>query len=170
VAPTWQLAASASGVVAGMITPGAMLGGGVEVRLARAGLGHLDLAGLAGYDRSDGAQGTSRFTFVAGRVSVCRQVLARPVETDGCAHVEVGAVSARGDDIVNAQGSTRLWLAPGVHLAARYPLGSRVFAEMQLGASVPLVRHHFYFNPDITIHRTGAVIPWLGVGLGVRFR
>lgn len=165
----WEVDAAATGVVAALVTPGAMLGAGVEARIERAGLGHLDLAAIAGWDRTAMAQGTSRFTFVAGRLSACRRIVATRIDVDGCAHIEAGAISAHGDDIVNAQGSARLWLAPGVHAVVRYPLGARVFAEMQLGASIPLVRHHFYFNPDITIHRTGPVIPWVGVGIGVRF-
>src|SRR5436853_573657 len=39
----WEVDAAATGVVAGFVTPGAMLGGGVEARIERIGLGHVDL-------------------------------------------------------------------------------------------------------------------------------
>jgi hypothetical protein len=158
-----------SGLIAGGITPGALLGGAVEARLEVRRLGHLDLAALVGRDTADNAGGTSRFTFLAGRLSACRRLMAGSVWLDACAHVEAGGLTGSGGQIVNAQGSTRLWLAPGAHAAARWPMTSRVFAEMAAGVSVPLVRHHFYFNPDITIHRTAAAIPWLAVGVGLRF-
>ena len=167
--PRWGFGAEVRGHVAGGVTPGALLGGGVELRLVRRGLGHVGLGALAGRDREDTAGGVARFTWIAGRATACWQAYARRIEADTCAHLEAGGLDAEGAGIVGAQGATRLWLAAGAHGSTRWPARSRAFAELQLGITVPLVYHHFYFNPDVTVHRTPALIPWLGVGAGLRF-
>src|SRR6185295_17097855 len=102
----------------------------------------VDAAALLGSDRSEMSAGDASFLWIAGRASGCWQWLDRAVASDLCVHLEVGGVRVQATDVARAQESTRLWLAPGAHVALRWPAKSRVFAELQLGASVPLVRDH----------------------------
>jgi hypothetical protein len=94
----------------------------------------------------------------------------RFVEASACGHVEVGLVRATGSNIVNGRGLTRLWLASGVHVGVRWPTGTRLFGQLELGASVPFLRDRYIFNPNMTIHETEIVTTWVSLGIGMRFQ
>jgi hypothetical protein len=44
-----------------------------------------------------------------------------------------------------------------------------MFAHLQLGASLPLVRDRYLFAPNVSIHETPGITGWLVVGVGMRF-
>jgi hypothetical protein len=163
------LAAIGSGAAVGGVTPGAAIGATAEARLGWRGLGHLGAGAVFGWDGADMDTGRVGFTWLAGRASGCWQWLGAAVESDLCAHAEVGGVLVRASEIVRAQAQERLWLAPGLHVALRWPATSSVFAEFQAGVSFPLVRDHYYFDPGTSIHETWAAVPWLAIGAGMRF-
>ena len=128
-----------------------------------------ELAAIIGHEATTTDAAQARFTWVAGRVSGCRRAEPAPVEVAVCGDVEAGAVRASARDIVNQRALTRLWLAAGLHAAARYPADARLFGQLQLGVSLPLTRDRYLFAPGVAIHDTPSVVGALVVGVGVRF-
>ena len=165
-----ETSAIGGGLVVAGITPGPAMTAALEGRIGWRGVGHIGAAGLLGYDSDQMASGRAGFLWIAGRASACWQWLATGVDSDMCAHGEIGGLVVSADDIVNAQGSRRLWLAPGGHVAARWPRTSRIFGELQAGVSFPLLRERFYFAPGTSIHSTWAAVPWVSISAGVRFQ
>jgi hypothetical protein len=152
----------------GGVSPGLAVTAAIEGRLGWRH-GHLAAAALFATDRSEMTAGDAAFEWLAARTSACWQWLDRGIAADACAHVEVGGLRVRATDVARAQETRRLWLAPGAHVALRWPRRSRWFGELQLGASAPLVRDHFHFERSVEIHRTWPVTPSAGLAVGVRF-
>jgi len=174
-APTatrWQLDAALAGMVDMGTGPVAMLGAilvaGADWRDAY----RLELGAVVGRDAKTEESGQASFTWLALRPAACRRWRGRrrSVAGLGCGHAEVGVVRASGADIVNQRERTRLWLAAGAHGAAELALSSRMFAQLQLGLSVPLLRTRYLFAPAVAIHETPAVTGWMGLGVGMQFR
>jgi hypothetical protein len=174
----WSFEADLDGMVEAGVSPGALFAAVIEGRATVRRTYQLELAAIAGRDSTarDGAQ--AQFTWLAARLGGCRRWLpwsgsgrrGRWGMTAGaCGNFEVGAVRARGEMIVNQRDLTRLWLAAGVHASAQVPLGSRIFGQLQLGASLPLVRDRYLFAPNVEVHETPSVTGWLVLGVGVRF-
>jgi len=174
-ARAWSFEADLDGMVAAGVSPDALFAAVIEGRAIVRRTYQLELAAIAGRDSTarDGAQ--AQFTWLAARLGGCRLWLpwrggSRWGMTVGaCGHLEVGAVRARGEMIVNQRDLTRLWLAAGVHGSAQVPLGSRIFGQLQLGASLPLVRDRYLFAPNVEVHETPSVTGWVVLGVGVRF-
>ncbi|HTJ46803.1 MAG TPA: hypothetical protein VL463_32090 [Kofleriaceae bacterium] len=165
----WRLSAILAPEVELGVTPDALPAASIEARVARGSL-HADLGAIAGRDTTSTKAGDARFTWLVGRASGCWTALDRAIALDACAHVEFGMLEAAGVDVVRAQDVRRSWLAAGAHLAARYDLGAKVFAELRAGASAPFFRDRFSFAPDVFIHQAASITPWFGVGVGLRFR
>jgi len=165
----WSLELDVDAMVEAGAGPGALLAGAIEARASWRDGYALELAAIAGRDSiaRDGAE--ARFTWLAARPAACRSSPLAAVAVYLCGHVEIGAVRAHGEMIVNQRDLTRLWLAAGLHATARVALGSRSFALLQLGASLPLVRDRYLFAPDVALHDTPSVTAWLVVGVGMRF-
>jgi len=165
----WSLELDVDAMVEAGAGPGALLAGAIEARASWRDGYALELAAIAGRDSiaRDGAE--ARFTWLAARPAACRSSPLAAVAVYLCGHVEIGAVRAHGEMIVNQRDLTRLWLAAGLHATARVALGSRSFGLLQLGASLPLVRDRYLFAPDVALHDTPSVTGWLVVGVGMRF-
>ncbi len=167
----WTARMAGGGGLAFGTGPGAMWLAGLEGQLGLAGLGHLGLAASFGRDRDELEDGAVQFTWASARASACWTPFERRgFEGDACGHFEVGGLRARGMEIVNAAESDRLWLAAGVFAGLRHDMTSGIFGELQLGASLPVVRDRFYFQPNVLIHQASPVTTWLTVGAGYRFR
>jgi hypothetical protein len=164
----WRAAALVGGGVSGGVTPGAAPAVAVEARLARRGLGHAALTALLGGSERSVGDGDAAFRWLAGRGSLCWQLLHGPVDADACGHLEMGAINAEGSGIARAHQAARTWLAPGAHAAARWA-GRRLLLEVQGGVSVPILRDRYFFDPGGTIHRTWIATPWILVATGVHF-
>ncbi len=164
----WALEADVGGMIEAGVSPDMMPAGVLEVRATRARRFQLELAAILGRDSSRQDEAEARFTWLAARPAVCLAAPAR-LTLAACGHVEIGAVTARGTEIVNSRELTRLWLAAGAHASAHHALGSRSFVQLQLGASLPLVRDRYLFAPNISIHETPGVTGWVVLGLGLRF-
>jgi len=165
----WSQELDAGALVEMGVAPEAMLAAAVDLRATLRQTYQLELGAILGRESTTQGDGQARFTWLAARPGACRLWHAHAVAIGGCGHVEVGAVRASGDMIVNQRDLTRLWLAAGAHGSARYPLGSGIFAQLKIGASVPFVRDHYLFAPNIAIHDTPSVTGWLLIGLGVQF-
>jgi hypothetical protein len=172
-AMSWSLDADIAAMVEAGVAPGAMFAAAIEARARSRGY-QLEVAAIAGRDTSaedDVQQGAlARFTWLAARLSGCRVWLARGFAVDGCGHVELGAVRATGQRIINQRDLTRLWLAAGLHAGGRVPIGARVFGLLQLGAALPIIRDRYIFAPNVAIHDTPFVTGWVVVGVGLQFR
>ena len=169
-ARAWQLAigAGATGVLG--VAPDALPSITAFAQLDRRGRGALRLA--ARWGRATGEVGTARAIFTWPRIQLdaCPLLAARavgPVALGACAGVQLGVLQARGSDIVDAQDTTRPWVAPVATARARWRPTGRWFAELDLTAAFPLVRDQFFFEPDTTIHRAPAVIGELAIVAGV---
>ena len=156
------------------VGPAAMFAAVVEARVPWRGDYRLELAAIAGRDTKGVDGGEARFTWLAVRPAACRRwtwpAIAPGMEIDGCGSAELGAVHASGAQIVNQRDLTRLWLAIGAHGRVGLPLYQNIFAQLQLGASVPLVRDRYLFAPNVAIHETPLVTGWLVLGIGLQFR
>lgn len=152
------------------VGPVAMFAAVVEARMRWRGDYQLELAAIAGRDAKAEDGGEARFTWLAARPAMCRRWTWRATAIGGCGHAEVGAVRASGDRIVNQRDLTRLWLAAGAHTSLRVSLYQNIFLQLQLGASLPLVRDRYLFAPNVAIHETPVVTGWLVLGVGMQFR
>lgn len=147
------------------VTPDPLVQGSVELRAVR-GRVTIGIAALGGRDSTTSDMATARFTWLAARPATCWTVVAG---IGACAHAEIGVTRAEGADIIYARTLTRLWLAAGGHVAVQWPTRGRVFGQLELGASVPVLRDRYRFNPGTELHATGAVIGWAELGAGLRF-
>jgi hypothetical protein len=160
----------AGAMIARGVSPDSLFAVMVEGRAILGGAYPLELAALIGRDTAARGGARAQFTWFAARLGACRLWHLREVAVDACGHFEAGVVRASGEQIINQRDLTRLWLASGLHGAARYPLGSRGFGVLQVGASLPLVRDRYLFAPNVTVHETPAVAGWVVAGIGIRFR
>ena len=169
VARTWSFEADVGGMVETGISPDALFAMVVEARARVRHTYRFELSAIAGRDSiaRDGAQ--ARFTWLAARLGACRLWRGWGITAGACGDVEAGAVRAGGEMIVNQRDLTRLWLAAGVHGSTEVPLGSRMFAHVQLGLSLPFLRDRYLFAPNMELHETPSVTGWLTLGVGVRF-
>jgi len=165
----WSLDAGIGGMVEAGVSPEAMFAGVVEARARLRRRYQLGLAAIAGRDSTarDGAK--AQLTWLATRLGACRLWLRWGITAGACGQLEVGAVRASGERIVNQRDLWRLWLAAGVHGSAQISLGPRIFGQLQVGASLPFVRDRYLFAPNVEIHDTPSVTGWLILGVGVQF-
>jgi hypothetical protein len=164
----WGGAAVIGAGTAGGVIPSPAPALAAEARLIRRGLGHAGLGLVAGSSERSTVDGDAAFRWLSGRGSLCWQWLDRRIESDACAHLDVGGITAEGSGVARAQQATRTWLAPGAHVAARWSPGW-LLIEAQAGVAAPILRDHYRFAPGMTIHRTWAATPWVLIGTGVRF-
>lgn len=165
----WSFEADVDGMVEAGVGPGALFAAVASARASSRHSYQLELAAITGRDSTarDGAQ--ARFTWLAARLGACRLWPRWGIVVGACGDLEVGAVRASGEMIVNQRDLFRLWLAAGVHGSAQVPLGSRIFGQLQLGAALPFIRDRYLFAPNVELHETPSVTGWLILGVGVRF-
>jgi hypothetical protein len=171
-----RLEADLDAMVDAGVGPVAMFAAVIEARMRWRDAYWLELAAIVGRDgkTADGAE--AHFTWLAARPAACRRwpwdawKAWASITVDACGHIELGAVHAAGDQIINERDLTRLWLAAGAHGMLAVPLHENIFAQLQLGASMPLVRDRYLFAPNVAIHETPAVTGWLVLGIGLQFR
>jgi hypothetical protein len=168
-ASAWAFEADVDGMVEVGVGPEALLAAVAQGRASVRRTYQLELAAIAGSDATARGGAAARFTWLAARSGACRLWLRWGITAGACGDVEIGGVRASGQRIVNQRDLWRLWLAAGVHGSARYPFGSRIFGQVQLGAAVPFVRDRYLFAPNVELHDTPSVTGWLMLGIGVRF-
>ncbi|HWO26600.1 MAG TPA: hypothetical protein VNO30_48055 [Kofleriaceae bacterium] len=157
------------GLVGAGLTPDPLLAGSLAARATWRAVA-AELALVAGRDTTVAADGRASFLWITARPAACQLWRRGGLELGGCGHVELGLVRAAGEDIVNARSLYRLWAAAGAHGSLRWSAtGRRGFAQLQLGAAVPITRDRYWFKPGIILHETPPVTAWLGLGVGLRF-
>jgi hypothetical protein len=122
--------------------------------------------------------GTSRLSFPQGAADLslgCARLLLCPlrfqwnaVAVRPCAGAEVGAVYASGSAPVQPRSALEPWASLEGGLRVQWRVTARFFVDAEGGASRPLVRARYFFEPHQTVY---AVPAWTGRGaLGVGFR
>jgi hypothetical protein len=170
----WTAGAQAEGV--SYVGPGVQLGAGL---FAEAGFGAGVLAPAVRVtaswiqSRSISVQsgGDATLSVATSRVEAC------PVRLPGrghlwiapCAGLELGVIQGQGEDVANAHGGTRLWVAADALTRLTWDVVGPLAAELQAGVTVPFVRHEFTFSPDVGIYQPPAVGAFGGIGAGVHF-
>jgi hypothetical protein len=118
----------------------------------------------------DGTQ-LARFRLLAARVDAClRAALVGPLSVSPCAFVEAGALRSEGITAFAPASSTRPWVAPGLAARLEVELFGGLVLEAEGGATFPLVRDTFYFNPSLVAHEVPATGGLVGAGVGMAFR
>jgi hypothetical protein len=84
-----------------------------------------------------------------------------------CAFGEAGALAASGYLVTPARSAVRPWAAVGALGRVRYVFQRRFFVELSGGATLPLVRDRFFFEPDTTAYRAPAITGAGAAALGV---
>ncbi len=118
----------------------------------------------------------ARATLCPYRFDVAARIGIRP-----CAVVDAGVVSAEAfsaahsggardaTGLSRSQGRSRTWAAPGLVGRAAWSPTRIVFAELEVGATVPLVRDDFAIDPNLSVYRAPSVVPFAQIGTGLRF-
>src|SRR5262249_37064141 len=162
--------------VIGYAAPAAMLGGSVFGELGF-GTGspwlptvRLSL-GVATTGSTTLGSAAAQFTLFDGRVEGCPLVarLGR-ISLAPCVHFEAGQIAADGikGDLVEPYASRAAWAGTGADFRLRARLYSHLFAEIELGATVPLLRRSYVFdNPREVVHATPAVALRSTIGIVV---
>ena len=88
------------------------------------------------------------------------------VSVDTCLASNVGALSARVDDIPGAGLKRRFWIDYGASVGVRWQLHRHAFLETSAGASFPIVRDRLRVEPDGVVTEAPGVGFSLGLGVG----
>jgi hypothetical protein len=131
----------------------------------------LELAWLTtAPERLDGA--SASFGFLLGRPGVCAfgSRAGASVRVSPCLAVELGAITAEGNNIPRATSSTRFWAAAELFARVDLAFAEDGFVTLTAGAGLPFTRYEFLFlNPDTAIHRVPVLTAAGSARIGTRF-
>lgn len=167
---SWRFAvgAGASGAVG--VAPGALPALPVFAEVDHRELGRLRVSGRWGRRTAGVGDGSARFDWTRLQIDGCparATIDLRAAVIGACAGIQIGILRGRGAEIEGARTASRPWVAPELAGSLRRSLSTRWFAELETVVAVPLVRDHFYFMPDATIHRVPPVVFEVAIALGV---
>lgn len=130
----------------------------------------LEFADSPSLPVGDGAQ-LAHFRLFAARADAClRTPLVGPLSVSPCAFVEAGALRSEGITAFSPVVTTRPWVAPGLLARVQVDLVGWLILEAEGGATFPLVRDTFYFNPSLLAHEVPAAGGRAGGSVGFAFR
>lgn len=112
------------------------------------------------------AVSNTHLSFLSGRAEAC------PLRLEGahaalvpCATFDLGRIA-----VDPGTGSrARLWLAPGIVARATWSVTRFLDLEVEGGLAFPLLRYHFFFEPEPQVYRVPAVGGTGGLGAAFRF-
>jgi hypothetical protein len=162
--PSPRPGAGASFDVIGYAAPAAMFGGSVFGELAFGTTSPWQPSarlsfGAATTGSTALGSAAATFTLLAVRFEGCPLAprIAR-ISLHPCLHVELGAMAADGEargDLVEPYTSRATWAGTGLDLRIRARLFSHLFAELEGGATLPLVKRSYVFdNPREVVYTT----------------
>jgi hypothetical protein len=131
----------------------------------------LRLLGFAGKSDLDGSAGSATLRFFGGRLELCpvrfgtAQLVVRP-----CLGSELGLVDARGQVAQQPRSRTTPWVSVEATLRLQWFVTRGFFAELGGGPVFPLVRTHYYFEPDRTLYTAPELSARVAMGLGLLFQ
>jgi hypothetical protein len=114
-----------------------------------------------------GSRGTADFALLSGGIRAGYALAVGVVDLAGYISLELGRLSARGVDLIDARTFHDLWVAPsaGVQLEKRIAAGWSLVARA--GALLPLTREGYDINADERIHRPAALGVRGSAGVGL---
>jgi len=114
--------------------------------------------------------GTAEIDLTDLRLDACVDTWSRAgFEVASCALFDGVLLSGQGTQTESPHGETRLSFELGLALRPRWSVTESIALELVLGASAPLARYRFYFDPDTTAYRLAAIAGFAEFGAGVRF-
>ena len=145
---------------------------GLELSTLRAQLWSpaVRLLAFVGNSELQGADGSAALRFLGGRLELCpiqlgnRTFVLRP-----CAGGELGMVVAHGHIADESKVLTEPWAAAEVTLRVQWFASRSLFAEVGFGPVFPVLRTHYFFEPDRTLYSVPAVSARAALGLGLLF-
>jgi hypothetical protein len=171
--PPLQLSALALADAHGAFAPAPRLSGEAGIELAvRGGVAapSLRLLGFVGRSDLDSSAGSATLKFLGGRLELCPvrfgtgQLVVRP-----CLGSELGLVDARGQIAEQPRNRTTPWVSVEATLRFQWLVTRGFFAEVGGGPVFPLVRTHYYFEPERTLYTAPELSARIAIGLGVLF-
>jgi hypothetical protein len=168
----WHFGVWAGGLAEWGIAPTVSPAGQVTVELLRARASPLSPAVELGFLYANSGDepvtgGGVRMVQSIGTLDVCPlRLLVSRLRFLPCLHGEGGALEASGLDISPSRSQLRPWVAAGLLGRVRFVF-SPFFLELFGGASVPLQRDRFFFEPDNTVFHPPFVSGTAGGGLGL---
>ncbi len=127
------------------------------------------LIGKGGLNETPVGRAYFRWTYAALDGCPVRWSPVRTITMRPCAGMEGGTLAGGGLLIGLARNETRPWLAARAYGRIDWTFLDTLTVEMQIGGVVPLTRDRFVFDPATLIYQAPIVMPFAGLGLGVRF-
>ncbi|HEY1536014.1 MAG TPA: hypothetical protein VGF76_18470 [Polyangiaceae bacterium] len=130
----------------------------------------LRLVGFAGNSELGSLAGSAALRFFGGRLELCPLHLGNTSLTvHACAGGELAAVDARGQIALEPKSVTKLWASAEATLRLQWFATRSFFAELGGGPVFPIVRTHYYFEPDRTLYIVPDVTARVALGFGLLF-
>ena len=111
--------------------------------------------------------GSVAFSLLIGGLRVCQGFVTGPIGASACGSIEVGRLTARGEELDNAASYSDWWLAPSLALALDARLGGPLYLRGFAGAVVPVLRETYRVDESTFQHRPPSVGLRGGLALGV---
>jgi hypothetical protein len=165
------LLADTRGAFGPSLRPTAELGVELGARSTELWSPAVRLLTFIGNSELEGSGGSAALRFIGGRLELCplrlgnRSFVLRP-----CAGGELGAVEARGELGNDSKTLTKPWASAEVTLRVQWVATNWFFAELGFGPVLPLVRTHYFFEPDRTLYSVPDVSARAALGLGLIFQ
>jgi hypothetical protein len=129
------------------------------------------LLGFAGTSELGGSGGSAALRFFGGRLELCPARLGNAsFVVRACAGGELAAVDARGQIATEPKSVTKLWGSAEATVRLQWFATSSFFAELGGGPVLPIVRTHYYFEPDRTLYVVPDWAARLALGFGLLFQ
>lgn len=115
--------------------------------------------------------GAARLAWTTGALDMCpvRVPFGTRVALRPCIEASAGLLEAEGSGVQSAQDRARPWAAAGAHLRLVWAPARSFALELEGGASAPLVRETFFFQPDVDVYKAPPIAGFGRVGASVRF-
>jgi hypothetical protein len=114
--------------------------------------------------------GTAKIDLTNIRLDACIDAWSRARwELASCGVVDGVILAGQGIRTDGPRSETRLSIELGLALRPRWTARDWLVLELVLGASAPLARYRFYFDPNTTAYRLAPVSGFAEFGAGVRF-
>ena len=122
-------------------------------------------------DRAQSGPAMANFSVLFGELDLCPTAFAigRHVQIAPCGRMQAGVLSAGGVGLSAPRSEDRPWLASLALARGRATIGSRFFAQLEIGVGFPLTRDRFMVDPQIVVWEVPATMFATGAAVGVAF-
>jgi hypothetical protein len=112
---------------------------------------------LPGAEESLGPGQSVGFDLLGGGVRACYRLGQGLVDTELCAGIEAGRLSARASGLLSAQTVNDLWLSPHAGLELELELSRAVTVHLRGDAVAPMLRQDYAVNETESVHHIAAL-------------